>query len=74
VTATLPVTISRVLKHRRVRYETVLGAPFAYVLLGLLFAFLFLAIEELGWTFFTQPGEHPLGVPLLRLRHADDAG
>ena len=59
VTATLPVTISRVLKHRRVTYETVLGALCAYVLLGLLFAFLFLAIEELGWTFFAQPGEHP---------------
>jgi hypothetical protein len=59
VTATLPVTISRVLQHRRVTSETVLGALCAYVLLGLLFAFLFLAIEELGWTFFTQPGEHP---------------
>jgi voltage-gated potassium channel len=59
VTATLPVTISRVLQHRRVTYETVLGALCAYVLLGLLFAFVFLAIEELGWTFFAEPGEHP---------------
>ena len=59
VTATLPVTISRVLQHRRVTYETVLGALCAYVLLGLLFAFVFLALEELGWTFFAQPGEHP---------------
>jgi hypothetical protein len=59
VTATLPVTISRVLQHRRVTSETVLGALCAYVLLGLLFAFVFLALEELGWTFFAQPGEHP---------------
>jgi hypothetical protein len=59
VTATLPVTINRVLHHRRVTVETVLGALCAYVLLGLLFAFVFLAIEDLGWTFFAQPGEHP---------------
>jgi hypothetical protein len=59
VTATLPVTITRVLRHRRVTYETVLGALCAYVLLGLLFAFVFLAIEELRGPFFAQPGEHP---------------
>ena len=59
VTATLPVTINRVLHHRRVTYETVLGALCAYVLLGLLFAFVFLAIEELGEPFFVQPGDHP---------------
>src|SRR5687767_455913 len=41
VTATLPVTISRVLHHRRITHETVLGALCAYVLLGLLFAFLY---------------------------------
>src|SRR5687767_9848994 len=35
VTATLPVTITRVLKHRRITYETVLGALCAYVLVGL---------------------------------------
>jgi Ion channel len=59
VTATLPVTISRVLRHRRVTHETVLGALCAYVLLGLLFAFLYLAVEELRDTpFFAQPGEH----------------
>jgi hypothetical protein len=59
VTATLPVTIRRVLRHRRITYETVLGALCAYVLLGLLFAFVFLAIEEFGGPFFAQPGEHP---------------
>ena len=59
VTVTLPVTIARVIRHRRVTHETVLGALCAYVLLGLLFAFVFLALEDLGWTFFNEPGEHP---------------
>lgn len=59
VTATLPVTINRVLRHRRVTHETVLGALCAYVLLGLLFAFLYLATFELReGPFFAQPGEH----------------
>jgi Ion channel len=59
VTATLPVTISRVLRHRRVTHETVLGALCAYVLVGLLFAFLYLAVHELREDpFFAQPGPH----------------
>jgi voltage-gated potassium channel len=59
VTATLPVTIRRVLEHRRVTHETVLGALCAYVLLGLLFAFVYLAVEGLGNApFFVQPGPH----------------
>jgi Ion channel len=59
VTATLPVTISRVLRHRRITHETVLGALCAYVLLGLLFAFLYLAVQELREApFFAQPGPH----------------
>ena len=62
VTATLPVTISRVLRHRRVSHETVLGALCAYVLIGLLFAFLYLAVNELrSEPFFAQPGEHEQG-------------
>ena len=57
VTATLPVTISRVLHHRRVTSETVLGALCAYVLIGLLFAFVYLAVDNVRDTpFFTQPG------------------
>ena len=60
VTATLPVTISRVLQHRRITAETVLGALCAYVLIGLLFAFLYLAVHELrAGPFFAQPGPHP---------------
>ncbi len=59
VSATLPVTISRVLHHKRVTYETVLGALCAYVLVGLLFAFLYLAVSELrDGPFFAQPGPH----------------
>ena len=59
VTATLPVTVSRVLQHRRVTHETVLGALCAYVLLGLLFAFLYLAVDELrDASFFAQEGAH----------------
>jgi hypothetical protein len=59
VTATLPVTVNRVLHHRRITYETVLGALCAYVLIGLLFAFLYLAVHELrDEPFFAQPGPH----------------
>jgi hypothetical protein len=62
VSATLPVTISRVLHHRRVTYETVLGALCAYVLIGLLFAFLFLAVDDFrNAPFFAQPGPHDQG-------------
>jgi hypothetical protein len=59
VTATLPVTLSRVIRHRRVTSETVLGALCCYVLLGLLFAFLFLAVNDLrDGAFFAQAGVH----------------
>lgn len=62
VTATLPVTLSRVLQHRRVTYETVLGALCAYVLIGLLFAFVYLAVNDLrDDAFFAQPGLHSQG-------------
>jgi voltage-gated potassium channel len=57
VTATLPVTLSRVLQHRRVTHETVLGALCSYILLGFLFAFVYLAVDALREaSFFTQPG------------------
>jgi len=62
VTATLPITLSRVLQHRRITYETVLGALCAYVLIGLLFAFLYLAVSGLrDGPFFVQPGAHGQG-------------
>jgi hypothetical protein len=59
VTATLPVTISRTLQHRRITHETVFGALCAYVLVGLLFAFVYLAVDELrDAPFFAQEGPH----------------
>lgn len=59
VTATLPVTLSRVVRHRRVTSETVLGALCSYVLVGLLFAFVYIAVNDLrGEAFFAQPGPH----------------
>jgi voltage-gated potassium channel len=59
VTATLPITITRVLHHRRVTHETVFGALCIYVLVGLLFAFLYLAVNDLrSAPFFVQEGEH----------------
>ena len=59
VTATLPVTLVRVLRHQRVTYETVLGELCTYVLLGLLFAFAYLALDLVrDAPFFAQPGTH----------------
>jgi voltage-gated potassium channel len=59
VTATLPVTLVRVLRHKRVTYETGLGALCTYVLLGLLFAFAYLALDLVrDAPFFAQPGTH----------------
>ena len=59
VTATLPITLSRVIRHPRVTHETVLGALCAYILVGLVFAFLYLAVSDLrSGSFFAQPGEH----------------
>src|SRR5262245_52242117 len=37
VSATLPVTLSRIAQHKRVTAETILGATRAYLLSGLLF-------------------------------------
>lgn len=59
VTATLPITLTRVLRHRRVTHETVLGALCSYVLIGLLFAFVYLAVSDLrDGPFFVQGGPH----------------
>jgi Ion channel len=59
VTATLPVTLVRVLRHQRVTHETVLGVLCTYVLLGLLFAFAYLALDLVrDAPFFAQPGSH----------------
>ena len=59
VTATLPITLRRVLAHRRITHETVLGALCTYVLVGLLFAFVYLAVSDLREaSFFVQEGPH----------------
>lgn len=58
VTATLPVTLRRVLLQKQITYETVLGALCTYVLLGLLFAFMYLAVNDLDGPFFSQPEPH----------------
>ena len=59
VSATLPVTLSRIAHHKRVTSETILGALCAYILFGLLFAFVYLALGELrDAPFFAQPGPH----------------
>src|ERR1044072_4240773 len=59
VTATLPITIYRVIHHRRVTTETILGSLCSFVLLGLLLGFVYLAVNELrDAPFFTQPGPH----------------
>jgi len=59
VGATLPITITRVLRHKRVTSETVLGALCSYVLLGLTFAFVYLAVSEFrDAPFFVQEGPH----------------
>ncbi len=59
VTATLPITLRRVLAHKRITHETVLGALCTYVLLGLLFAFVYLAVSDLrNASFFVQEGPH----------------
>jgi hypothetical protein len=59
VSATLPVTLSRIAHHKRVTAATILGATCAYILFGLLFAFVYLALGELrDAPFFAQPGPH----------------
>jgi voltage-gated potassium channel len=58
VSATLPVTLRRILRQKRVTLETILGALCTYVLLGLLFAFAYLAVNDLSGPFFSQPGPH----------------
>jgi hypothetical protein len=51
--------VTRILHHRRVTHETVFGALCIYVLVGLLFAFVYLAINDLRTgSFFVQEGPH----------------
>jgi hypothetical protein len=56
VAINLPITLQRTLHHRVVTYETILGALSAYVLTGLVFAFVYLALSGYGVEFFAQAG------------------
>jgi hypothetical protein len=46
--ATPPVVLRRVLSHRQVTIQTIAGAVCFYVMLGLVFAFVYLAIDALS--------------------------
>ena len=62
VTVTLPITLNRILHHRQVSAETILGALCAYVLIGFVFAFVYLAVNDFrDGAFFVQPGTHSQG-------------
>ena len=51
--------ISRIVRHQQVTAETLLGAICVYVLLGLVFAYLDLAVQLVsGNSFFAQSGHH----------------
>jgi ion channel len=62
VSATLPVTIARVLAHKQVTAETILGSVCIFVLVGLMFGFIYLAIDTVSsHPFFQQAGTHDQG-------------
>ena len=53
------MTLSRVLRHRHVSFETILGAVCIFVLVALLFAFVYIAVAALNQgPFFAQPGSY----------------
>jgi hypothetical protein len=57
---TTPIAIiSRIMKHSKVTTETILGAISVYVLLGIVFSYLDLAVQQAGGhPFFAQSGTH----------------
>jgi hypothetical protein len=56
---TLPAVLRRVMTHRIVDFNMVMGAVCVYVLLGLVFAFIFLGIDGVSHTpFFAQGPSH----------------
>jgi hypothetical protein len=55
----IPVAVLyRILQHRQVTAQTILGAICAYVLLGLVFAYADLSVQLISGRFFAQPGTH----------------
>lgn len=61
VSATLPVTVARVLAHRQVTVETIFAAICIFVLVGMMFGFVYLAIDSAHAPFFRQDGPHDQG-------------
>ncbi len=57
----------RILGHARVGTETILGALCVYVLIGLSFASIFIAVDALGSTHFANPASANNGPDLLYL-------
>ena len=72
--ATVPVVIARALWRRGVvDIHTVMGAICIYVLLGMMFAFVYAAIDAMSsGPFFVQTrARHRSRLPVLQLHHAD---
>ena len=61
------VIIRRVLSHDVVTMETVLGALCTYLLIGLLFASVFIAVNAVGTEYFAKPPSQNQGPDLLYL-------
>ncbi len=73
--ATTPVVIARSLWRRQlIDIRTVLGAVCIYVLLGMMFAFVYAAIDGIGddAVLRADRARHDTGLPLLQLHHPDD--
>jgi hypothetical protein len=66
--ATTPILIiRRILTHDVVTVETVLGALCTYMLIGLLFASIFIAVNAIGTQYFAKPASQNQGPDLLYL-------
>ena len=53
--AILMATVARVLQHKEVHLQTLLGAFSAYFLIGLVFSWLFIGLNQIGTPFFGAP-------------------
>ena len=66
--ATTPIIIiRRILTHDVVTTQTVLGALCTYILIGLLFASVFIAVNALGTQYFAKPASQNRGPDLIYL-------
>jgi Ion channel len=53
--AILMATVARVLQHEKVHLQTLLGAFSAYFLIGLVFSWLYIGLNQIGTPFFGAP-------------------